>query len=233
MNMTIGNLISWLRRSRVRIVMAFGRGRSTHEIFRDIYRSNYWGNSDSRSGAGSDLAQTAEVRRQLPELLKVFHVKTMLDIPCGDWHWMKNAPLDVDYIGADIVPEMVQRNQKLFGNDRCRFVSLDLTRDDLPRVDLIFSRDVLVHLSFEDNLSAIQNIKRSGSKYLLATTFTARDTNIDIPTGHWRPLNLQKRPFNFPEPLMLINEKCTEGDGSWGDKCLGLWKIRDLCMVAS
>jgi len=231
--MTLKNLISWLRRSRVRAVMALGRVRSTREIFGEIYRSNYWGNADSRSGAGSDLAQTAEIRRQLPEILKIYQVQTMLDIPCGDWHWMKNTHLDVDYIGADIVPEMVQLNQELFGNDHCRFVSLDLTKDDLPRVDLIFSRDVLVHFSFEDNFSAIQNIKRSGSEYLLTTTFTARDTNIDIPTGHWRPLNLQKLPFNFPEPLMLINEKCTEGDGSWGDKSLGLWRVRDLCMVAS
>ena len=35
-------------------------------------------------------------------------------------------------------------------------------------------------------------------------------------------------PFNFPPPLRLVNENCTEGDGAYGDKCLGLWRLADL-----
>ena len=81
---------------------------------------------------------------------------------------------------------------------------------------------------FEDALAALKNIKRSGSRYLLTTTFTERDSNMDIQTGQWRPLNMLKPPFSFPSPIMIINEKCTEGDGSWGDKSLGLWKISDI-----
>lgn len=206
------------------------RGMSASEIFGDIYRSNYWGNSDSRSGAGSDLVQTLVVRAELPRIVKEFNIGKMLDIPCGDWHWMKEASIKVDYIGADIVPEIIKRNTELYSNDRCKFRTLDLIQDDLPMVDLIFSRDVLVHLSFEDIFSALSNIDRSGSKYLLTTTFSSRETNVDIPTGRWRPINLQKAPFHFPEPLQLINENCTEGDGSWGDKSLGLWKISDLSL---
>ena len=227
--MMLKSLISRLYRSRVGASLRVGQGRSAREIFRNIYNSNYWGNSDSRSGAGSDLKQTDVIRRELPELFEEFNVRTMVDIPCGDWHWMKEVAFDIDYIGADIVPELIQLNQELYGNDSRRFMTLDLTKDVLPRVDLVFSRDVLVHLSFNDIFSAFHNIKHSDSKYFLTTTFTARDSNIDIPTGHWRPLNLQKAPFNLPEPLMLINENCTEGDGSWGDKSLGLWMVRDLC----
>ncbi|MBI5429902.1 MAG: class I SAM-dependent methyltransferase [Nitrosomonadales bacterium] len=205
-----------------------GQSKSAREIFADIYRSNYWGNSDSRSGAGSDLVQTEVVRRELPVLISEFEVNSMLDIPCGDWHWMKETNLDVDYIGADIVPEIVQHNNELYGKDRRGFRALDMIKDDLPKVDLVFSRDVLVHLSFEDIFSALRNIERSGSRYLLTTTFTRRDSNFDITTGQWRPVNLQKAPFNFPAPLRLINENCTEGDGSWGDKSLGLWEISGL-----
>lgn len=205
-----------------------GTDKSAEQIFQDIYLSNYWGGSDSQSGTGSDSVQTAEIQRRLPELLKDLRIATMLDIPCGDWHWMKWVAFDVDYIGADIVPEIIKRNQELYGNDQRRFTTLDLIGDELPKVDLIFSRDVLVHLSFEDIFSALRNIKRSGSEYLLTTTFTGRDSNIDIPTGQWRPLNLQKAPFNLPEPIMIIIEKCTEGNGSWGDKSLGLWKVSDI-----
>lgn len=204
---------------------------SNKDIFRDIYHSNLWGNKDSRSGAGSDMTQTAEIRRLLPDLFETLGVTSVLDIPCGDWHWMKDLHFLGDYTGADIVPELVERNQQLYGDDKHRFLNLDLIRDQLPRVDLVFSRDVLVHLSFDDIRSALLNLKKSGSEYFLTTTFTDREANRDIPTGQWRPLNLQKPPFNFPQPLRLINEKCTEGDGSWGDKCLGLWKLADVAVI--
>lgn len=226
-------LLGLLGRSNLESKPLRGEDESAQDIFRNIYKNNYWGDVDSRSGAGSNLRQTAEIRRALPMVIDAYNIKTMLDIPCGDWHWMKEAVLDVDYIGADIVPELIQRNQSLYESYRCRFTKLDLTSDDLPKVNLIFSRDVLVHLSFKDIFSAFRNIKRSGSKYFLTTTFTGRGSNVDIPTGHWRPLNLQKAPFNLPEPLMLIEEKCTEGDGSWGDKSLGMWRVSDLNEKAS
>jgi hypothetical protein len=229
--MNFRKLTERLTRNRFFAKLKHGEGHSTRDIFRDIYHSNLWGNKDSRSGAGSDLTQTAEIRRLLPLLIDDLGAKTMLDIPCGDWHWMKEAQLLVSYTGADIVPELVERNQQLYGNETRRFVALDLIKDDLPKVDLVLSRDVLVHLSFNDIFSALCNLKKSGSEYLLTTTFTDRPTNPDIPTGQWRPLNLQKPPFNFPPPLRLINEKCTEGDGSWGDKNLGLWKLADIVIT--
>jgi hypothetical protein len=44
----------------------------------------------------------------------------------------------------------------------------------------------------------------------------------------WRPLNLQAAPFHFPDPLALIDEKCTEDDGVYADKQLGLWSLSDI-----
>jgi hypothetical protein len=226
--MALRDVIGRFFRTRFGAKLRFGAGASARDIFRDIYRSNYWGNEDSRSGAGSDLAQTAEVRLHLPRLINELGIRRMLDIPCGDWHWMREVHLDVDYIGADIVPEIVERNQQLYGGEGRRFVVLDVVSDDLPCVDLVFARDLLVHLSFDDVRAALRNLVGSGSTYLLTTTFTGRASNPDIRTGHWRPLNLVKPPFGFPEPLQLINEKCTEGDGSWGDKSLGLWRLSDI-----
>jgi hypothetical protein len=93
---------------------------------------------------------------------------------------------------------------------------------------MIFSRDMTVHLSNRDALAAFRNFKRSKSEYLLTTTFTATETNEDILTGEWRPMNLQRPPFNFPDPLRLINEHCTEDGGKYTDKSLGLWRLKDL-----
>jgi hypothetical protein len=47
-------------------------------------------------------------------------------------------------------------------------------------------------------------------------------------TGDWRPLNLERPPFNFPPPAELLAEGCTEAEGRFLDKCLGLWAIKDL-----
>jgi SAM-dependent methyltransferase len=199
------------------------------EIFSRIYDSNYWGNADSRSGSGSDLQQTAAIRAALPPLLRELGVRRMLDVPCGDFHWMSQCALELDqYIGADIVPELVAALGERFGDERCEFRPLDLTRDPLPQVDLVFSRDCLVHLSFADVERALANLKRSGSTWLLTTTFPDRRENIDIPTGHWRPLNLELAPFDFPPPERLINEGCTEYFNQFADKSLGLWRIAAL-----
>ncbi|MCF6178565.1 MAG: hypothetical protein L3J63_04130, partial [Geopsychrobacter sp.] len=162
-------------------------------------------------------------------LLRQLEIKSFVDAPCGDWMWMKEVDLPVEhYIGLDIVEALVEKNQQAFGNSKISFQSMNLADADLPKADLIFSRDCLVHLSFEDSLNVLANFKRSGARYLLTTTFTARKKNEDLGSGFWRPLNKQLAPFNFPEPLELINEGCTEGNKLFADKCLGLWSLQDL-----
>jgi hypothetical protein len=198
-------------------------------IFRDIFVDNTWGSEISHSGTGSDLTQTAAIREELPQLLHDLNVQSMLDIPCGDFHWMQKLALDIDYTGGDVVPELIERNNERFGNERRRFMTVDIAAGELPRVDLVFCRDLLVHFSFVDALRAIENLKRSGSTYLLTTTFVDRTENSDIETGQWRPLNLRLPPFSLPPPLRVINERCTEGGGTdWADKSLGLWRLADL-----
>jgi len=205
------------------------KSRALHEVFSKVYRTNFWGSPESRSGAGSDLTQTAEIRKRIPEVIAHLGARTMLDIPCGDFHWMKELELDAEYIGADIVEELVRKNRELYSNSLRNFVVCDITKGPLPTVDLVLCRDLLVHLSYRDAFAALRNLRLSGSEYLLTTTFTERSQNFDIPTtGKWRPLNLRLAPFNFGKPLLLVNEKCTEGDGAWSDKSLSLWRIADL-----
>lgn len=200
---------------------------NTHDIFDSIYQTNYW-RGESRSGEGSDLIQTQQIREVLPSLLKTLGAKSMLDIPCGDYYWMQHVDLPVTYIGADIVQQVVKINNTKYSDPRHRFMNLDVCTDELPKVDLIFARDLLVHLSYSDIRQSLKNMKHSGSTWLLTTTFTGRDSNVDIKTGDWRTLNLQLAPFNFPEPVKLINEGCTQFNGDYNDKSLGLWKLQDL-----
>lgn len=203
------------------------RKKTPEEIFTEFFHKNKWGTGDSISGSGSYLAQTAVVRNELRTLCRDFAVRTMLDIPCGDFHWMKHVALEgIDYTGADIVADLIQQN-KQYENPSIHFRKINLIEDELPKVDLVFCRDCLVHLSYENAFIALRNICDSGSTYLLTTTFTRRQHNQNIATGQWRMLNLEAAPFSFPSPLKIINEECSEGE-AYKDKSLGLWRVDEI-----
>ena len=205
------------------------KSKSMEGVFTDIYRTNAFGGKDSVSGPGSDVHQTRIISSELPALFDALSISTMLDIPCGDFHWMKNVNLNnIDYTGADIVKELVQRNRAKYARDGVRFQYMNLIRDKLPKVDLILCRDCLVHFSFADTRLALDNVCNSHSEYFLSTTFTGRKDNHDIVTGQWHPINLELVPFVLPKPLKIVNEACTEGDGAYEDKALGLWRIAGI-----
>jgi hypothetical protein len=45
-----------------------------------------------------------------------FSAKTLLDAGCGDFNWMRHVNLKLDqYIGIDVVPELICENQRQFG----------------------------------------------------------------------------------------------------------------------
>jgi hypothetical protein len=204
------------------------RRMSTQQIFTEIFQENSWKGSNSVSGPGSDLTETKTVIEELQALLKELHVATILDMPCGDFHWMRMLDLhDIKYTGADIVTEVVCRNKR-YESDNIHFVRADLLVDDLPRVDLVLCRDCLVHFSLADIHLALEKICGSDSTYLLTTTFPRALKNIDIVTGGWRVLNLQIKPYNLPAPLRTISEGCTAENGRYLDKSLALWRVEDI-----
>lgn len=199
--------------------------------FTEIYDKDLFGGSESRSGEGSNLFQTQVIRDAIPRIINDFNIKSMIDAPCGDWYWMRHVKLDVDkYTGIDIVDPLIKANNKKFANESVSFEVKDLTKDSLPKCDLIFSRDLLVHLTYEDAIKVIANFKKSGAKYLLTTTFVDRAKNNDLvgEDSFWRALNLQLAPFNFPEPILVVNEECTEEAGIYKDKSLALWLLKDI-----
>lgn len=196
------------------------------DVFQKIYDNNGWRNNESVSGHGSTLDATSAIRSALPLLFDHYDIKSIVDVACGDLNWMGDLVLGkMTYLGTDIVPELIERNKSKYGGlDKVFFSVMDVTRDPLPPADLILARDVLVHFSNADVRKALVNIKASGAKYLLATTFPNHHPSGDIRTGDWRPLNLAEL-WGLPEPLEYINERCTAGGGEFADKSLGLWKL--------
>ena len=199
-------------------------------LFTLFYDQNLWNNPESVSGPGSTLEATREIRDALPRLLKTYHIRSVLDIPCGDFHWMQSVNLhQTRYIGGDIVKALIEKNSIRYSSEKHCFKVLDLIRDPLPQVDLVLCRDGMVHLSDKEIMLALKNIRKSGSRYLLATSFPDKPVNVDPGITHWRPLNLQQPPFGLPPPLEIIHEN--EKDGRYVDKSLCLWKLDTLTKI--
>ena len=211
---------SWLRRSlRKRHEQKLFSRADDRFIFDWIYRTNKWGDAESVSGKGSSLARTRNLRAELPALLRRLEVRTLLDAPCGDFHWMQHTPLEVDeYIGADIVAALIEANHAAHARRGRRFVCLDLTADALPVADAILCRDCLVHLDLATMARAIGNLQASGSRYLLTTSHRLQQDYVDKLTGKHRLLNLEHPPFNWPAPIDLIVENLPpNGRGTGND----------------
>ena len=166
------------------------------EVFADIIRNGKW--SQHPCGPGSTMKYTAHLRKNLVPFLLEHEIKSVLDLPCGDFSWMSTTEIDKKfrYIGADIVDEMIRENKAKYPD--VDFRVLDLTIDKLPAVDVLFCRDCLLHLSFYDIEKAFVNIARSDIKYVLLSNWNESFNNErDIETGSWRYIDFSKAPYNF------------------------------------
>ncbi|NBT57878.1 hypothetical protein EBT16_03740 [bacterium] len=205
------------------------------EIFTNIYQNWGFGGSESRSGPGSSLDETADIRAEICKLAGSKNIRTVTDIPCGDFNWMKEIVFSFDgYTGGDIVHEIVEGNRR-YSNQIIKFIDFDLTEDkNIPESDLLIVRDLIGHLPLEKGKMVIKNILDSKCRYLLSTTwYNLNDpdyhrghVNRDVPTGRWYPVCLSSDPFNLPAPEFLIEEKpFVDGYESGNRKGLGFWDL--------
>jgi len=209
-------------------------GQSTVErenIFAPVYEEREqpaWGSQQSRSGTGSELAATENLRLYLPELFSRLTIRTVLDAPCGDWNWMRNVNLSgVDYTGVDVVSSIVRSNSQWFSRSGVRFVHADIAKDELPTADLILCRDCWVHLSFADIAAVLENFRRSGATWLLASNSPTIEKNRNQDTGlNWRYLNLHRAPFYFPVPMETRKDHYPQEPFA-----ISLWRIEHLPQI--
>jgi hypothetical protein len=177
------------------------------DIFHNHYTTNIWGSTESVSGPGSTIQYTENIRKEIPQLVSDLDINVILDAPCGDFNWFRMITWQkpITYIGGDIVEPLINRNQLLYGSDNNSFTCLDITQEALPKADMWLCRDCLFHLSNDDIFLVIENFFKSNIRYLLTSTHSNCE-NADIPTGSFRLLNLEKEPFNFGKPIVLIKD---------------------------
>ena len=122
-------------------------------------------------------------------------------------------------MGVDVVADIIDAHRRAYGGHGRRFGLADITCDPLPRCDAILCRDSLIHLSNRDVARALHNFRRSGARWLLATTHPSVEINSDIRSGSFRLVNLELPPFALPAPRMRVVENPTTM------KCLGVWDL--------
>lgn len=224
-----------------RINQTFSVGESSDQrrlFFHRIFAARDWPADDpsynglKASGPGSMLHNAQNIIAVLHSVIS--HVKSHLgkssvsifDAACGDMQWMRyvlGARSDIDYTGADIVPDIIAHHRKKFKRlQNAKFVEHDVVSKPLHRsYDIILVRDILQHLWIADAMMALKRLSESGSKFLLATTFPDAVVNVEVDKlalgGRKSSYNLERLPFSLQSPI------CSRHD--WNVEHLSLWKL--------
>ena len=171
---------------------------NNREIFSTIYRDNLWGSNEFNhffSGPGSHNNEIVDnyVKTIFKYFKEDFQSLKFLDLGCGDFNIGRQLyPNSKSYLGVDVVPELIERNKKIFNAKNLDFLCKDIVTDDLPDADCILLREVLQHLTNNEILIILNRINRY--KYVVITE--------SIPLGKFKS-NLDK--IKGPESRAYIN----------------------------
>jgi hypothetical protein len=200
-------------------------------VFYLIYKSNHWNKyieSDKNdlmvSGPGSipGSPQTKNVITNLNEFIKNNDIKNVLDMPCGDFAWMKELLKinnKLDYTGYDIVKDIIDINNKKYSSDKIRFILKDIINEkNFNNFDLIFVRDFFIHINNKDINKVLTAIKNSKIKFFACSNYNEEAFNNDVVVGQHRKINLSIKPFNLKNVFHNFPE-------NKNDKYLNFYKI--------
>ena len=120
----------------------------------------------------STLEYTKICREILYNVIKKYSIKSIIDAPCGSFHWMKhvvqNATSEIGpafkYHGIDIVESVINKSRTIYSqvHPNWKFSQIDITTQPVPQgYDLIFSRDALQHLPLLKVINALENFAKS------------------------------------------------------------------------
>jgi hypothetical protein len=196
--------------------------KSLADIFARIYRDKTWSEQGDGSGPGSTIEYTKTCRNILYNVIRKYEIKSMLDTACGSFLWMPLILTNVSdwfaarnetfqYHGLDIVASLVEKSRRKYSKQPgWRFSVVDFSQKDtqLPSgYDLVFSRDALMHLSYEKIFnSLIAFTQVADARYLLVSSYVTFGVNENIRDGDYFPLNLIKPPFNLTDYIEIFYE---------------------------
>ena len=169
--------------------------------FEEIYSTNEWGTG---SGEGSAQIHTRGYVRFLQRFLRAYRIRSAVDLGCGDWQFSQTINwTGIQYRGYDVVPRVVERNERLFSTPNVRFHHVSANWSDLPVADLLIAKDVLQHWSHRTILDFLPTLCRYRFSLITNCVEPCGPTmNDDCPDGWFRRLDIRLPPFNVAaEPV--------------------------------
>jgi SAM-dependent methyltransferase len=207
------NLI-WAR-TWARIRQQYGQ-LSVAEAFVQTYRDKLWGEHEGDeffSGFGSLDKFAAPMSNGLLDLL-VNAIKKIVDLGCGDFRIGNKicSATSVNFVGVDIVPELIQFNQSRYGNATISFKCLDIIEDDLPDGDICLIRQVLQHLSNSQISRVLANCSKFSYLVVTEDVYCGRRMrqNVDIMLGPDNRLHKRSGVFLDKAPFCLRTQSVLE-----------------------
>jgi len=187
-------------------------------IFTSIYKSAHWNQGENKlqkefisvSGHGSNINtdQFYNLISNFKNALDIYKIESILDMPCGDVLWIKEIfkKKNINYLGVDIVENLIKSNKELYENDKVKFLNRDIIEFSTDKkIDLVFLRDFFIHINNSDIKKVINNLKDMNIKYFAFTNYEI-EKNTDVVTGKHRKVNLQLEPFNLGKPIYSFND---------------------------
>jgi hypothetical protein len=187
------------------------------EAFIRTYRNKLWGKLEDDeffSGRGSLGKFTVSYVEWVTKFITEHEIRAIVDLGCGDFRIGQDicsANPVVNYIGVDIVPELIAYNQSQFGSERISFECANIIEGELPNGELCLIRQVLQHLSNQEISSVLANCKKF--PYLLVTEGVYSGgrvrPNLDISHGpdtriyKHSGVFLDRAPFNLQTENVL------------------------------
>lgn len=190
------------------------KNKTTLEVFSEIYSKNLWGEPNKSgefySGPGSEGIYADKYVEKINSFIKSLGNNNfnVIDLGCGDFRIGERIAKEnnINYIGIDIVPELIERNKNKYKDNNIKFLCLDIVSENLPNGDICLVREVLQHLSNSEIEKILEKLKKY--KYIFVTEshpLKIIKYNEDKPHGQDTRANygsgvyLDKPPFNIPD----------------------------------
>jgi hypothetical protein len=172
---------------------------------------------------GSDWTYIPKLIAELLILFKKYNIQSMFDAGCNDCRIGTAISPPITYSGGDISAAMVADSWA----HRSQFdIKLhDATTDPLPGVDLLFVKDVTIHLTNRDRRKIIDNWISSDIPWIMITHDEFETDNKDFDYADGFPMsqvNWTLPPWNFPPPTACVYEILDQG------RCMALWHCSQL-----
>jgi len=208
------------RKARILFEREINRRRDLESVFTSIYENNRWGGE--RGGFYSGSGSTAYYANAYAEMVRGFireqGVSTVVDLGCGDFAvGSLIVSNDIDYVGVDIVADLINRNRERFNSQHITFQHLDIVSSPLPGGELCLIRQVLQHLSNAEIAAVLRKIDKY--KYVIISEHLPAPSvhvvpNKDKPHGpdvrvyDASGVYIDKPPFNVPVSRLLLEVQC-------------------------